>query len=252
MVSWSGALAASLVASFLAWRLGALSMDGALAAVVVGTVVAGAGGWSWAVLLILFVAAASGVSALPPRAQPPRRRARQVVANGGVACVAALAHGLGVPELQAAFAGSVCAAWADTWATEFGVRFGTRPRRLWDLKPVDPGVSGGVTLVGTAAGVAAAGCCGLATWALGLAPAAATAAAGTFGMLVDSLLGAAVQAQFQCERCGRSGEDPVCPCGGPVQRVRGRAGWDNHWTNFVATGVAGLVSLWATYHGFGR
>lgn len=245
-------MAASLVASFLAWRLGALSVDGAVAAVVVGAAVAGAGGWSWAVLLVLFVAAASLASALPPRLQPPRRRARQVVANGGAACVAALAHGLGVFELQAAFAGAVCAAWADTWATEFGVRFGTRPRRLWDLQPVDPGVSGGATVVGTAAGVAAAGFCGLAAWALGLAPAAATAVAGTFGMLVDSLLGATVQAQFQCERCGRSGEDPVCPCGGRAQRVRGLAGWDNHWTNFVATGVAGLASLWATYHGAGR
>ncbi len=251
MDGWSAALAASVAASFVAWRLGALSTDGAAAAVVVGTAVAGAGGWSWAALLVLFVAAASLASALPPRPHPPRRSARQVVANGGVACLAALAHGLGVAGLEAAFAAAVCAAWADTWATEFGVRFGGRPRRLVDLRPVERGTSGGVTVVGTAAGLFAAVCCGLAAQALGLAPAAGTTLAGTVGMLADSLLGATVQAEFRCARCGRTSEDPNCECGGRGQRVRGLAGWDNHWTNLGATGAAGFVGLWAAYHGAG-
>ncbi|MDR7607968.1 MAG: hypothetical protein QN116_12055, partial [Armatimonadota bacterium] len=60
---WPAALVGSLLASVLAWRLGALSADGAAAAVAVGTVVAGAGGWGWAALLLGFVAAASAASA---------------------------------------------------------------------------------------------------------------------------------------------------------------------------------------------
>jgi uncharacterized protein (TIGR00297 family) len=243
MVTWTSAVAASLLASALAWRAGALSPDGAAAAVVVGTVVAGGGGWSWAALLVLFVAAASLASALPPQPQAPRRSARQVLANGGVACLAAAAGGLHLSAAAPVFAAAVAAAWADTWATEFGTRYGGRPRRLWGLGLVEPGASGGVTALGTAAGLVAAGCCGVAAAALAVAPAALTAAAGAAGMLVDSLLGATVQEEFRCPGCGRVGETPRCVCGAQARRVRGVPGWGGGWTNFVATAAAASVGL---------
>ena len=243
MALWVSALAASLLASALAWRAGALSFDGAAAAVVVGTVVVGGGGWPWAALLVLFVAAASLASALPPQVQAPRRSARQVLANGGVACLAAAAGALNVAAAAPAFAAAVAAAWADTWATEFGTRYGGRPRRLWGLRPVEPGASGGVTALGTVAGLVAAGGCGAAAAALAVAPAGLTAAAGAAGMLVDSLLGSTVQEEFRCPGCGRVGETPGCVCGAQAARVRGVPGWGGGWTNFVATAAAASVGL---------
>ncbi len=245
---WPAAVAASLLASAAAWRLGALSPDGALAAVAVGTTVAGAGDWMWAVLLVVFVAAASCASALPPRPQPPRRTARQVLANGSVAALAALLHPQ--PVAAAVFAGAVAAAWADTWATEFGVRYGGTPRTLWGWRVAAPGLSGGVTWAGTAAGVAAALCCGLAASVLGVAPAGPTAAAGVAGMLVDSLVGGTLQAQFRCTRCGRVGETAACGCGAPARPVRGLRWLDNDVTNLLATASGGgLAMCWAVWAG---
>ncbi len=245
MGHWSGALAASILASAAAWRLGALSASGALAAVLVGTLVTGFGGWSWAALLVLFVAAASLSSALPPQPQAPRRSARQVLANGGVACLAAAAYGLfPIPGFAAAFAGALATAWADTWATEFGVRYGGRPRRLWGLDPVEPGASGGVTVLGTAAGLVAAGLCGLVAAALGVAPAGTTTLAGAVGMMVDSLMGATLEAEFRCPRCGRPGETARCSCGGQARRIRGMKAWGGGWTNFLATGTGAAAALW--------
>jgi uncharacterized protein (TIGR00297 family) len=241
---WAGALAAGLGAAAAAWRLGALSADGAVAAAAVGTVVAGAGGWRWAALLLAFVALASAASALPPRPQAPRRKARQVLANGLVACAAAALHGLGLGPAGPAFAAAVAASWADTWATEFGLRYGKTPRSLWGGRPVEPGASGGVTAAGTLAGLVAAGCCGLAAAALGVAPFGLTALAGTAGMVLDSLVGATVQAQFRCPDCGRTGDSRACACGHGACRVRGLEWLDNDGTNLVATCAAGAVGLW--------
>ncbi len=246
---WPAALAASLLASALAWRLGALSGDGAVAAVAVGTVVAGAGGWRWAALLLGFVTAASAASALPPRPQAPRRNARQVLANGLVAAVAAGLHGLGVAPAGAVFAAALSAGWADTWATEFGVRYGGRPRRLWGREPLEPGVSGGITTAGTAAGVLAAVCCGGLAGALAIAPTGWTAGAGLVGMLVDSAVGGAVQGHYRCSTCGREGESVRCPCGGRTQRVRGLWWVDNDATNLLATAAAGALGLWGSLPG---
>lgn len=245
MTGWSFALAASLLASALAWRLGALSPSGAAAAVLVGTLVTGLGGWSWALLLVLFVGSASVASALPPQSQAPRRSAQQVLANGGVACLAALAYGFSpLPSFAAAFAAALATAWADTWATEFGVRYGGRPRRLWRLDRVEPGASGALTLLGTAAGLLAAGLCGLAAAALAVAPSAVTAVGGAVGMVVDSLLGATLEGEFLCPSCGRTVESTVCSCGGRPQHLRGIRIWTGSWTNFLATCVGATTALW--------
>jgi uncharacterized membrane protein len=166
-----------------------------------------------------------------------------VLANGAVACLAAVAHGLGVVGAGAAFAAAVAAAWSDTWATEFGVRYGGTPR-LWGTRPAEPGTSGAVTAVGTLAALAAAACCGALAHAVRVAPAGWTAGAGVFGMLVDSLLGATVQAQYRCPCCDRPGETASCPCGGRGVQVRGLRWVDNDATNLLCTAAAAAFGVW--------
>jgi uncharacterized protein (TIGR00297 family) len=234
-------VAAGVLLSVFAWRVGALSAGGAAAGAVVGSVVLGAGGWGWAGLLLSFVLAGSAASRLPPTAGPPRRTARQVLANGTVAALAAVAHP--APWAGAAFAGAVAAAWADTWSTEFGTRYGGPPRRVVGLQPVDPGTSGGVTALGSAAGVAAAALCGLLAAAFGIAPIPSTAAAGVLGALADSLLGATVQAAFRCPRCGHRGETPRCACGARGELERGLRWLDNDAVNLLATAVGALAAV---------
>jgi uncharacterized protein (TIGR00297 family) len=120
------------------------------------------------------------------------RNERQVIANGGVAAVAALAGH------WTWFAGALAAATADTWATEIGRHSRTRPRLITNGTPVPAGTDGGITLLGTAGGIA--GALFIAVLARVLVPGGflmAVAVAGIAGMLLDSLLGATLQGRLR-------------------------------------------------------
>jgi len=138
------------------------------------------------VLLAFFVSS----SLLSKKTSPPRNH-RQVLANGGVAAVAALAGS------WAWFGGAIAAAAADTWATEIGGHSPTPPRLMTNGIHVPPGTDGGMTLLGTTGGIAGAGFVAGLSYVLGQRSASAIAIAGVAGMLVDSLLGATVQGKVR-------------------------------------------------------
>jgi len=166
-----------------------LTSGGVAAALAVGGATLWGVGWRGFGLLLAFFVSGSLLTR-----GGGRRNARQVLANGGVAAVAAL---LGA---WAAFAGALAAAAADTWATEIGARSPTAPRLITSGAPVPRGANGGITLLGTAGGVLGAAVMGGLTWVLGphdLRLAAVVAAAGAVGMLIDSLLGATAQGPFE-------------------------------------------------------
>lgn len=172
-----------------------LTRRGAVAALAVGLGTVYGFGWRGLVLLLAFFVSGSLLTE-----GGGRRTARQVIANGGVAAFAALAGS------WAAFAGALAAATADTWASEIGRRSRTLPRLITTGKPVPAGTDGGVTALGTAAGVAgAAFVAGLGLLMSSGSDAgvvhpgwfAGVSAAGVAGMLFDSLLGATVQGKLR-------------------------------------------------------
>ena len=86
-------LAVSVLVAALGWRAHALSTTGALAAIAVGTAIALGTSWAGLVILGTFFVLSSLLSKLFDRKVQPgkgsRRDAIQVLANGGVAAVAA-------------------------------------------------------------------------------------------------------------------------------------------------------------------
>ena len=82
---------------------------------------------------------------------------------------------------------------ADTVSSEVGQVMGGRPRLITNLRTVEPGIDGGISLVGTLAGAAAAAIVSLAgTLALrgDLRMFWISGAGGLFGLVFDSFLGA--------------------------------------------------------------
>lgn len=205
-------------------------------------------------LLSLFVSA-SALSRLGGRKKAERvgavvekggeRDAGQVLANGGVFALAALGSLFAPsPIWYAMGAGALAASTADTWATEVGTLEGGDPISIISGRRVAPGTSGGVTLVGTAAGVAGALFIGavaaLANWPV---PFAAVALGGVAGALTDSLLGATLQSRRWCELCATATERLVHSCGTPTRHAGGMVGFDNDAVNAACSAVGALVAL---------
>jgi uncharacterized protein (TIGR00297 family) len=272
-------LALSGLLAILAFRRGALTASGAAGAVLVGTMVFGFGGWIAGLALIAFFASSSFLSrigagakagAAATQAKSSRRDLGQVLANGGVAALAAAGMASTTPGtaaegiLAAALIGALATANADTWATELGMLAGATPRLITTGRPVAAGVSGGVTVAGLAASLAGAAFIGVTAAALGwlgaqlVAPppvwhnarlALIAVLAGAVGATCDSILGATVQAGYRCDTCQAATERTLHSCGSRTRQVRGIRWLDNDWVNLLATGggsvlAAGLGTLW--------
>jgi uncharacterized protein (TIGR00297 family) len=254
----------SLAVGGLAYWRRSLTASGWLGAVLVGTLTFGFGGWAWGLTLIVFFVSSSLLShykeafkerrAAEKFAKGGRRDLWQALANGGLAALCAVAYALlGQPvALLAAFAGLIATVTADTWATELGVLSPHRPRLITSGRPVEPGTSGGITLVGTAAAGAGALLIGLVLWLLLLLEqrdagwwiVVAALFGGLGGAMADSLLGATVQAIFAYPD-GRETERRVARDGSPTTFVRGWPWLNNDLVNLLSSllGAALAVAL---------
>ena len=162
----TGLLLSSLV-SYLAWHMKALTIGGAWAAAIIGGIIFGLGGLSWAALLLAFFVSSSVLSrvfihqkvALSKKfSKGVQRDGVQVFANGGLGTLLATTQ-VFTPEQHwpwIAFAGAMATVNADTWATELGVLSSKSPRLITTGQRVERGTSGGITFLGTVASLCGA------------------------------------------------------------------------------------------------
>ena len=257
----AGFIFAAIVA-YLAYRAHSLDKSGGIAAVFVGTVIFGLGGWQWAVLLLTFFVTSSGLSRLFKKrkqhldekfSKGHKRDAGQVFGNGGLATFFAALHAV-YPESilpWIGFAASLAAVNADTWATELGVLNPTPPRMITDLrKRVEKGTSGGVSLFGTLASLLGSAVIALPAVLLSTTGSLTTdyflliTAAGISGSFFDSLLGATVQAMYYCPTDQKETEKhPLHTCGTETVHVRGWKWLNNDWVNFACGACGVFIAL---------
>ncbi|MFW5976038.1 MAG: DUF92 domain-containing protein [Alkalispirochaetaceae bacterium] len=199
------------IAAYGSYRKEAVTADGAAAGFLVGaTVFVGAGVAGWFMLMWFFgsssligrLSTETKERAVRMHEKGSRRDWVQVAANGGVAAVGAAAHAItGHPVAIVTVAASLAAATADTWASEIGSLSSHRPRSIVSFRPLPTGTSGGVTLLGTLASLGASLSIALIflTASPGAPWGAATVvtAAGFLGSIVDSVLGATIQAEYE-------------------------------------------------------
>jgi len=250
-----GALIATAFA-FAGLATRALSRSGAIATIVIGALAYGFGNVALAAALVVFflsgsvlgrIESAQSASARRESAKGSRRDAAQVLANGGIAVACALAStvatllrpALSTPFLLAAI-GAVAAAAGDTWSTEIGTFAGKSPRSILTLRPVVPGASGGVTLLGILAAPLGGLLVGIAAWTFDrFEPARVWVTiglvSGLVGSLLDSTLGAGAQGVWRCGSCGSRMEIATQHCGQPGQLVHGVRWLDNDGVNALAT-----------------
>ncbi len=190
-----------------------LTADGALAAAAVGGLVCwGAGLPGLALLAVFFVSgslltsfnAARGPGSGGPEVRAAARNARQVLANGGWAAAGAMVVPWKPDIGWAVMMGSLATAQADTWATEVGAHASHPPKLITTGRSVPAGTSGGVTWLGTGAGAFGAVVLTGLGLLLGVSPSIAALATlvGVLGMLLDSVLGATLEARSWLDNDG--------------------------------------------------
>ena len=252
----AGGLVAALAIAVAARRARSLSTDGAVCATVVGTVCVAAG-WDWGALLIAFFLTGTVLSHIGRRRKEARthaivekggeRDSLQVLANGGMFAVAALAYVAHPTTLwQAIGAGALASSTSDTWATEIGTMGAGTPRSILSGRPVAAGTSGGVTAFGTLAAIAGAAFLGGMALLLGW-PARVAAAAvvgGVVGSTADSVLGATLQARRRCTQCNLATERLVHSCGAETTASGGLWWLTNDGVNAVSSAIGAAASIW--------
>ncbi len=198
-----------LVVSFalVAWGMRAVTVGGALWGALIAFLIymaGGLGGFLTLVTLFLMTAVSTrfGYSKkhrMHTAERESGRDAYQVMANLGAAGMCALPLLFWDVISAVLLAGMVAAlaeAAADTVSSEVGQVLGRRTVLITNFKPIDAGQNGGVSLMGTLAGIVAA--CVVVLIAVAtkvLAPAQfwVPAGFGIAGMLLDSVLGATVE-----------------------------------------------------------
>lgn len=237
-------LLVSVIIAGLALRQRSLSPSGAIGAVIVGTLTFTAG-LEWALVLILFFVSSSLLSRMGEAQKAPAREhfskgeerdLGQVMANGGIAATIALIFILTEADWAwAAYLGAFSTATADTWATEIGTLSRRQPRLITNMRIVEPGTSGGISALGTVGALLGTILIGVAGALLGgdsLSLVFSVIIAGMAGSFGDSLLGATLQAQYQCE--GIITEKTLCADGQPAQLTRGLGFINNDVVNLCA------------------
>ena len=231
-----------------------LTLSGSIATLVLAVIVFGIGGWQWTIPIVAFFVLSSILSQLGRSRKASfedvfeksgTRDWAQVLANGGVAgSLVILSYVFPVYDFYPFYLGALAAVTADTWGTEIGVLAEGRTISIVTLRPVSGGTSGGISEFGTFGGALGAlviAACGY-PWYTELRTALIVIVGGIAGSLVDSLLGATLQAQFRCAVCGKTTER-LMHCGRETERVSGLRWVGNDLVN-GACALSGAAIVW--------
>lgn len=270
-MDWVIGFAGSLFIAGAAFWKHSLSLSGMIAAVIVGTLLYEFGSLAWFGTLIAFFVSSTLLSKWKHSKKASfeegyektgRRDAGQVFANGGVAVVLSLANTWWPnPLWWPAFVGVMATVNGDTWATEIGSLSKEQPRSVLSGKKVPRGTSGGVSGLGLSASLAGGLFIGFIGGLLSAVqpgqmgtqiPLGAVhtfidllwigSAAGTFGSLVDSYLGARWQVMYRCQICNKIVERNI-HCGKKTLRIQGFRWMNNDFVNLLSSIAGGILAV---------
>lgn len=261
----SSVAAVALVGLFFL-KVGVFDDTGFASATMTGGLVLIFGGVSWFIVLVSFLVFASLFTKYKYETKNATgiledkggvRTWKNVIANGLIASLAALGHGvtalrLGIPSstvYHSLFLGAVSTAAADTLATEIGLLSSSEPRLITNLSErVSRGHSGGVSPLGELASLLGTFIVGFTSLSFAFSGFSVVKTftlvlfSGFLGSTLDSVLGATIQARYRCPVCGKITEKKN-HCGESATLINGWKGVDNDVVNFISTFFGAVIAL---------
>jgi uncharacterized protein (TIGR00297 family) len=254
----SAGIGLALFVAVASYRAKFLTASGSAGTYLLAALIFGTGGWRWALPILSFFVLSSILSKIGKtyKAQfelifekPSQRDLTQVLANGGLAGCLMVAEVFFPNKLwYGLYLGAIAAVNADTWATEIGIFSKTPPRSIRNFRIVPRGTSGGITLLGLLSALAGSIVIVLvgsfsAPSGLNLAflsPVFWTIVSGGFiASLIDSVLGATIQAQHRCPACKKITEKKIHCRGKKTEHISGLSWLNNDCVN----GLCALSSV---------
>ena len=228
----------------MAIGLGAMARDGGFAAFWLFALVGFFGGTAPIVFIALVFAISIVVSVLSKKLDKARnkeahspRRATQILAVGLLPLLALILHAL--TELEVfyyVYYLAVAEQIADSMASDIGRLTKKQNVSIITLRPIEKGISGGVSALGTVAALVSSFLVSLIPLLFGEINAGVyllISLVAFFGTLIDSLLGALLQSLYTCEICGAKTESRT-HCDAPAKLVKGVRFIDNVAVNYIS------------------
>ncbi len=179
-----------------------LTMAGTTAAILLASMIIFSVGFKYLIPISIFFVVGSLTSKLHPKSKDASgRNAFQVFANGLVAVIAIIIYAFTKNELFIiAYFASVAISFADTLSSDVGIFFRHKTYDITSLQPTKVGISGGISFVGTIAGILGAFSLALiikVMFELDYFSMCLIGLSGTLGMIVDSILGSLWQSKYK-------------------------------------------------------
>ena len=237
-----------------AYKKRALTVGGIFAALIVDIVISvSLGNFGFAMLAAFFVGglitdkikkSRSKSKQKPKNGSVGHRNHIQVLANSLVPSLAALLYAITESKVFIiAFVASFAEALADTSASGIGMLSG-KAYDIFKLKSCPPGISGGMSIIGTVASAISAVVISFLAASfsrLNSAELCVVSLSAFLGAFFDSLLGSLIQVKYVCEKCGTLVESKV-HCDTSTVRFCGVSFVDNNVVNFISTLFSAFVS----------
>jgi uncharacterized protein (TIGR00297 family) len=251
----TGVICAGIIAA-LSYKVKFLTLGGAIATFLLAGVIFGLGGIEWSIPILTFFILSSILSKLRKKANEEVeihfeksgvRDHEQVIANGGLGGVLVIANAIHNDQFfYIIYLATLSAVCADTWATEIGTWKKRATYNILNFKPVEQGISGGVSLIGTIGALLGSVAIGLSGLIWNGLPVAEyfvlIVLSGMTGSFFDSFLGATIQAQNKCRVCNKITEKKY-HCGSEAGHHSGSKWVNNDIVNFLSGTAGGLAVI---------
>ena len=236
---------------FIPYRIKILSISGYFGSITMAALIVLFGNIVQFILLALFFVLSSSLNLIlkkytPRKSKNSHRNILQVVCNGGVAIIICIYEYFSPNPINIyLYAATVAAATSDTWATEFGKLSKSKPISVTSFQPIEHGLSGGITMIGTFGSILGASIIGLAAYLLinsELILIFGVIFTAFLSALLDSLIGDTLQGKYKTSS-GKVMEKMQLD----TKLISGYRIVDNNLVNLVAT-LAGPFLMYIFIH----